>query len=69
MLLGLSDSSLALAHVAAVAADGADAVAPSFAVLTPARLALVDQLAELGAPVLALYLRRRKRRYHVVPVR
>lgn len=69
MLFGLGDGGLALAHVAAVAADGADAVAPPFAVLAPARLTLVDQLAELRAPVLALHLRRRKRRHHIVPVR
>lgn len=69
MLLSLGDGGLALAHVAAVAADAADTVLPALAVAAAARLALVDELAELGAPVLALRLVRRQRRHHVVAVR
>lgn len=69
MLLGLGDGGLALAHVAAVAADAADAVLPALAVAAPAGLALVDELAELGAAVLAFRLVWRQRRHHVVAVR
>ncbi len=67
-LHGLGDGGAALAHGAAIAADAADAVLPALAVLAVA-LALVDELAEFGAPLVVLDLGRRQTGHDVVAVR
>lgn len=64
----LGDSSAALAHSPAIAANSAYAVLPAFTVLAIA-LALVDELAELGAALVILDLLRWQTAHHVVAVR
>jgi len=64
---GLGDSSAALAHDAAIAANAADTVLPALAVFAVA-LALVDELAELGAAVFVLNLVRRQTGHDVIAV-
>jgi hypothetical protein len=65
---GLSDGGAATPHGAAIAADAADAVLPALAVFATA-FALVDELAELRAPLLVLDLGWRQAGHHVVAVR
>ena len=67
MLLGFRDGRAALAHDAAIAANAADAILPALAVFSIA-LALVDQLAKLGAPLVVLNLMRRQAGDYVIAV-
>jgi hypothetical protein len=64
-LHGFGDGGAALAHGAAIAADPPYAVLPALAVLAVA-LALVDQLAELGAALVVLDLGGRQAGHDVV---
>jgi hypothetical protein len=63
----LGHSSTALPHNPSIAPNSAYSILPPLTVF-PAALALVDQLPELGAPVVVLDLVRREASHHVVAV-
>ena len=65
MLFGFGDGRAALAHDATIAANAADAVLPALPIFAVA-LALIDQFAKLGTPLVVLNLVRREARDHVV---
>ena len=64
----LGDGGATLSHGAAIAAYASYPVFPALAVPSVA-LALVDELPELGTPVLVLYLMGREAGHDVVPMR
>lgn len=65
---GLGDGGATLTHGAAIAAYASYPILPALPV-SPIALALVDELPELGTPVLVLYLMWREASHDVVSVR